>query len=266
MQRFALLYERLDRSTATGDKRAALVDYFRTAPPHDAAWALWLLAGGKVGGTRSRIATTGELRAWAAAESGNPDWLVEASHHAVGDLAETLALLLDDPIEPGDDIGLAEWAEQRLIPVANAEPDVRRAVVIDAWRSLCFRERLAFNKLLTGALRVGVSAGLVQKALAELSGLDVARIAQRMLGRWTPSPDFLRTLLSTQEQPGDAALPYPFFLASPLEGPPEQLGPIDDWLLERKWDGIRLQLIRRGPDIAVWSRGEERMDGRFPEI
>ncbi len=266
MQRFALLYERLDRSTATGDKRAALVDYFRTAPPHDAAWALWLLAGGKVGGTRSRIATTGELRAWAAAESGNPDWLVEASHHAVGDLAETLALLLDDPIEPGDDIGLAEWAEQRLIPVANAEPDVRRAVVIDAWRSLCFRERLAFNKLLTGALRVGVSAGLVQKALAELSGLDVARIAQRMLGRWTPSPDFLRTLLSTQEQPGDAALPYPFFLASPLEGPPEQLGPIDDWLLERKWDGIRLQLIRRGPDIALWSRGEERMDGRFPEI
>lgn len=266
MRRFALLYEQLDRSTGIGDKRAALIAYFRSAPPHDAAWALWLLAGGKVGGSRARIATTGELRAWVGAESGNPGWLVEASHHAVGDLAETLALLLDDPPAAGEDVSLAQWVELRLIPVANAEVEVRRAVVVSAWRSLRFRERLAFNKLLTGALRVGVSSGLVQAALAELSGLEVARIAQRMLGRWTPSPVFLENLLSPQVQPGDAALPYPFFLASPLEVMPQKLGPIDDWLLEWKWDGIRLQLIRRGADIALWSRGEERMDGRFPEI
>ena len=204
MRRFAALYERLDRSTGTGDKRAALVDYFRDAPPHDAAWALWLLAGGKVGGARARIASTGELRAWIAEETGNPDWLVEASHHAVGDLAETLALLLDDPAVPVEDAGLAEWIEQRLVPVANADPEARRAVVVSAWRGLCFRERLAFNKLLTGALRVGVSAGLVQKALAELSGLDVALIAQRMLGRWTPSEAFMRSLMSPDAQPGDA--------------------------------------------------------------
>ena len=266
MRRFAALYERLDRSTGTGDKRTALVDYFRDAPPRDAAWALWLLAGGKVGGARAKIAATGELRAWIALESGNPDWLVEASHHAVGDLAETLALLLDDPVEPGPDIGLAEWIEQRLVPVANADPEARRAVVVSAWRSLCFGERLVFNKLLTGALRVGVSAGLVQKALAELSGLDVALIAQRMLGRWTPSAGFLESLLSPDVQPGDAELPYPFFLASPLESEAAALGDIGDWLLEWKWDGIRLQLIRRGADIALWSRGEERMDGRFPEI
>ena len=266
MRRFAALYERLDRSTGTGDKRTALVDYFRDAPPRDAAWALWLLAGGKVGGARAKIAATGELRSWIALESGNPDWLVEASHHAVGDLAETLALLLDDPVEPGPDIGLAEWIEQRLVPVANADPEARRAVVVSAWRSLCFGERLVFNKLLTGALRVGVSAGLVQKALAELSGLDVALIAQRMLGRWTPSAGFLESLLSPDVQPGDAELPYPFFLASPLESEAAALGDIGDWLLEWKWDGIRLQLIRRGADIALWSRGEERMDGRFPEI
>ena len=139
-------------------------------------------------------------------------------------------------------------------------------MVVSAWRSLCFGERLVFNKLLTGALRVGVSAGLVQKALAELSGLDVALIAQRMLGRWTPSAGFLESLLSPDVQPGDAELPYPFFLASPLESEAAALGDIGDWLLEWKWDGIRLQLIRRGADIALWSRGEERMDGRFPEI
>lgn len=267
MRRFAALYERLDRSTGTTDKRRALMDYFRSAPRRDAAWALWLLAGGKVGGARSRIASTGELRTWIGEESETPQWLVEACHHQVGDLAETLALLLDDlPGDAAAGLGLADWIERRLAPVANAEVEARRTVVVEAWRSLAFRERLAFNKLLTGALRVGVSQGLVQQALAEMSGVEIALIAQRMLGRWTPGEAFLDSLLSPDPQPGDAALPYPFFLASPLEGPPEALGAIDDWLLEWKWDGIRLQLIRRGPEAALWSRGEERMDGRFPEI
>ena len=266
MRRFAALYERLDRSTGTGDKQAALVGYFRDAPARDAAWALWFLAGDKLGRAGGRIATTAELRAWAGEVSGNPDWLVEASHHAVGDLAETLALLVDEPVHLSPDIGLADWIEGRLKPIANADAKARQDVVVSAWRSLCFRERLVFNKVLTGALRVGVSSGLVQKALAELSGVDIARIAQRMLGRWTPSAAFLHSLLSPDEQAGDAALPYPFYLASPLEIEAQTLGDIGDWLLEWKWDGIRLQLIRRGTDIALWSRGEERMDGRFPEI
>ena len=295
MRRFAALYERLDRSTGTLDKRRALVAYFRDAPPRDAAWALWLLAGGKIGGARAKIAGTGELRTWIGEESGTPDWLVEACHHQVGDLAETLALLLDDPpaaadvgvpgeagdgdrapgavdtldgigVNRTDEASLADWIERRLAPIANAEPEARRAVVVGAWHSLAFRERLAFNKLLTGALRVGVSQGLVQKALAEMSGVDIALIAQRMLGRWTPSAAFLEGLLSAEPQAGDAALPYSFFLASPLEGAPDALGPIEEWLLEWKWDGIRLQLIRRDGAVALWSRGEERMDGRFPEI
>ncbi|MBJ6983718.1 ATP-dependent DNA ligase [Luteimonas sp. MC1750] len=273
MRRFAALYERLDRSTGTADKRRALVEYFRDAPPRDAAWALWLLSGGKIGGARAKIAATGELRTWIGEETGTPDWLVEACHHQVGDLAETLALLLDDPpvddslpTHARDEPSLADWIEHRLAPVANAEPELRRAVIVDAWHQLVFRERLVFNKLLTGALRVGVSQGLVQQALAELSGVDIAMIAQRMLGRWTPGAGFLETLLSPEPQPGDAALPYPFFLASPLEVDAATLGPLEEWLLEWKWDGIRLQLIRRPGEIALWSRGEERMDGRFPEI
>jgi DNA ligase-1 len=265
MQRFARLYQRLDRSTATRDKRAALVDYFRDAPAEDAAWALWLLSGGKVGGARAKIATSTELRAWVADESGLAPWLVDDSYHQVGDLAETLALLLDDPSEE-DDAPLHEWIESRLLAVAGKDEATRRAAVVGAWRTLAFDARLAFNKLLTGALRVGVSQRTVQQALAEYSGVDIARIAQRMLGAWTPSPGFLRDLLTHEELPGDRRQPYPFFLASPIEVEPATLGPVDDWVLEWKWDGIRVQLIRRDGEVALWSRGEERLDGRFPEI
>jgi DNA ligase 1 len=299
MRRFAGLYRELDQSTATLDKRAALVRYFRDAPPRDAAWALHLLAGGKVAGAKTRIATTRELREWIGEASGLPDWLVDDSYDQVGDLAETLALLLDDPPARGEDVALSDWIERRLWPVANQDVALRREVVVSAWRSLAFDERLVFNKLLTGSLRVGVSQRLVQQALAEMSGIDIARIAQRMLGSWTPTPEFLADLLSPDELPGDRQQPYPFFLATPLEAvlradaaddasaedaaaaptddaPPalandpdavaRALGPVDDWLLEWKWDGIRLQLIRRGGEVALWSRGEERLDGRFPEI
>ena len=266
MRRFAELFARLDRSTATGDKRAALVAYFRDAPARDAAWALWLLAGGKIGGAKARIAGSAELRAWVGEESGTPAWLVDASYDAVGDLAETLALLLDGPGAGVADLPLHAWIEQRLLPVANADAPTRRAAIVAAWRSLPFDQRFLFNKLLTGALRVGVSRGLVQQALAEASGVPIALIAQRMLGDWAPTPGFLQRLTSLEAQPGDASSPYPFFLASPLESAPDALGAIDDWLLEWKWDGIRLQLIRRAGESALWSRGEERLDGRFPEV
>lgn len=266
MKAFAALYQRLDRSTATGDKRAALVDYFRQAPPHDAAWALYLLSGGKVGGARHRIAASGELRAWVSDVAGLPAWLVEDSYEQVGDLAETLTLLVDEPAGEAGDRPLSEWIESHLLGVANQDPAVRRAAVEAGWRMLPAPQRLVFNKLLTGALRVGVSQRLVQQALAELSGLDIARIAQRMLGEWVPSPGLLASLLSHEEQPLDRQQPYPFFLASPLENDAATLGPVQDWLLEWKWDGIRLQLLRRRGEVALWSRGEERLDGRFPEI
>jgi len=262
MKRFAALSRELDRSTATLDKRAALAAYFREAPPEDAVWALWLLAGGKL----ARIANTRELREWLSVESGTPGWLVDESHAHVGDLAETLTLLVDDPPVSQPDISLRDWIEQRLLPFAGGDPDRRRDAVVSGWRRLASDERLVFNKLLTGALRVGVSQRLVQQALADMSGIDIARIAQRMLGAWVPTPGFLRDLLSEDELPTDRQQPYPFFLASPLDLAPDGLGPIEDWLLEWKWDGIRLQLIRRVGDVALWSRGEERLDGRFPEI
>ena len=264
MKQFADLYRELDQSTATLDKRAALVRYFREAPPADAAWAVWLLSGGKL----AKIANNRELREWIVQETGQPDWLVDDSYDHVGDLAETLTLLFDDPPAAAayEDRALVDWIETILLPVANQEAELRRSAVVGGWRALPFNQRLLFNKLLTGALRVGVSQRLVQQALAEMSGIEIARIAQRMLGAWTPTPQFLGDLLTQAELPGDRQQPYPFFLASPLENAAESLGDIGDWRLEWKWDGIRLQLIRRSGEVALWSRGEERLDGRFPEI
>jgi len=262
MKGFAQCYTELDRSTGTLDKRAGLIAYFREVPPDDAVWALWLLSGGKLKG----IANTRELREWISEETDTAAWLVDDSYDHVGDLAETLTLLMDDPAQSCEEFTLRDWIELRLLPMARGDVVERRASVIAAWRCLPADERLVFNKLLTGALRVGVSERLVQQALAELSGLDIARIAQRMLGSWSPSPAFLRDLLSHEELPSDRQQPYPFFLASPLESDADALGAIEDWLLEWKWDGIRVQLIRRRGEVALWSRGEERLDGRFPEI
>lgn len=262
MKAFAALYQTLEHSTGTLDKRAAIAAYVRTTPRADAAWGLWLLAGNKL----RRIAASGELRSWCGEVAGLPAWLVDDSYSHVGDLAETLALLLPPTPSPAADVPLHAWIEQRLLPVAGADVDTRRRMVVDAWMQLPEGERLVFTKLLTGALRIGVSLRLVQQALADLSGVPIALLAQRMLGDWPPTPAFLDALLSTEAQDSDREQPYPFFLASPLDGAVEQLGDIGDWLLEWKWDGIRLQIIRRRGEVALWSRGEERLDGRFPEI
>ena len=263
MRRFARLFQRLDRSTATLEKRAALIDYFREAAPEDAVWALFLLSGRKL----ARIAQSGELRGWIARESGIAPWLVDESYAHVGDLAETLTLLLDDPAPPERvEAPLRHWVEDVLLPLRGKDPETRRLAVVAGWHALPSTERLLFNKLLTGSLRVGVSQRLVQTALAELTGIDIARLAQRMMGDWPPTPEFLAGLLQPEVTLADTQQPYPFFLASPLESPPDTLGEIGEWLLEWKWDGIRLQLIRRGNTTALWSRGEERLDGRFPEI
>ncbi len=262
MERFAALYQRLDRTTATSEKQAAIADYLGQADPASASWAVWLLCGGRLRG----LVRSGELRSWVATASGTPDWLVEESYSHVGDLAETCTLLLPEPDSEPPMRSLTVWIEQHLLPLKGAEEEPRREAVISAWWALPYAQRLVYTKLLTGALRVGVAQGLVQRVLAQMSGLPVATIAQRLLGDWTPSAEFHAALLSIAPQRGDRAQPYPFFLASPLEKAPDQLGAIDDWQLEWKWDGIRLQLIRRDGELALWSRGEERLDGRFPEI
>ena len=270
MKRFARLYEELDATTATGAKVDSLVSYFEHAPPADAAWATYFLAGGKP----RQVVATSALRELACRLAGLEPWLFEECYQAVGDLAETIAHVLPPAGSPSD-IGLADWVEQRLLPLRGSDPAEQMQRIAGWWNELDTTDRFLLVKLIGGGFRVGVSKLLVQRALARVSGLDAKVIAQRMMGytdarSLAPAARFEALLVRDGEGPADAGQPYPFFLAHALNDPVERfetlLGPPSDWLVEWKYDGIRAQVVKRAGQVWVWSRGEELVTERFPEI
>ena len=262
MRRFADLYGTLDASTRTHAKVAALVAYFRAVPPADAAWATYFLTGRKL----ARAVKSRDLRAAALSLAQIPEWLFDASYDAVGDLAETIALVLPPPTGT-DERDLAAWVETELAPLAGLPPaDVQRRLA-EAWLRLDRDGRFVFTKLVTGAFRVGVARQLVLRGLAEAYDVSVADVAQRLVGDWPPTAEF-REIVRGEHAASAAVLhrPYPFFLAHPLEREPETLGPLAEWQAEWKWDGIRAQLLTRTDGASLWSRGEELVNDAFPEM
>lgn len=270
MRRYAQLYQALDASTSTQAKVAALCGYLRAAPPADAAWAVYFLAGGKP----RQAVPTAVLREAACASAGIDDWLFEASYQAVGDLAETIAHVLP----PGDvagaaaqDTGLADWMTQGVLPLRGQPPEAQRQWLVQAWGRLDAPGRFLLVKLIGGGLRVGVSRLLVQRALAEVAGVDPALMAQRLVG-WTdarnpPTAERYAALLAPADaQSGPAGQPYPFYLAHALASAPAELGPVADWRVEWKYDGVRVQAVKRAGQVWLWSRGEELVTERFPEV
>jgi ATP-dependent DNA ligase len=263
MRRFAQLYVALDRTASTSAKRDAMAAYFADAPAADAAWAVYVLSGGKL----KRTATATELRLALAQATDYPDWLIEDSYQHVGDFAETVALMLPQRSTGDNDIPLAQWMEQRLPALRPLESAQRVAAVIGWWQEVPREQVFVLNKLLTGSLRVGVSRRLVVQALAQWADLPSDLLAHRLSGDWRPHGNAMSALRANADvDEGISDRPYPFFLASAWEAEPAALGAREEWLAEWKWDGIRAQLMRRGLDTRLWSRGEERLDGRFPEI
>jgi len=261
MKNFAGLCEELDRTTKTTEKVAALRRYFEKASPADAAWAVYFLSGGKA----KRLIQAWKLRAWAGEAAGIPDWLFDESYEAVGDLAETIALILP-PSSGTDNTPLHIWVEERLLPLRKAAEEEKRRAILQAWRELAEEERFVFNKLITRTFRVGVSMMMLIRALSELSGIDTSIIAGRLSGSWHPTADVYKSLLSARPDAGNLSRPFPFFLAYPLDEEPGSLGPVDTWQAEWKWDGIRAQLMRRGGKTFLWSRGGEFITTGFPEM
>jgi len=261
MRAFTQLYATLDATTRTNEKIAAMAAYFHQAAPADAAWAIFFLSGRRP----KRLLGSGLLRQWAAELSGIPEWLLVESYSAVGDSAETATLLLP-PAPAIDDEPLHGWVETRVLPLYALDETGQQAAVLDAWARLDETGRFVYNKLITGALRVGVSQRLLVRALAEVSGIDDEAIAHRLMGSWEPTPDFYTALLSPDTEDADVSRPYPFFLAYPLETEPAALGDVAEWQAEWKWDGIRAQLIRRQGETFLWTRGEELVTDRYPEV
>jgi len=280
MQAFADLYDALDASTATSDKVAALVRYFQSVEPEDAAWGLYFLAGGKP----RQLVPTAVLRSTACQLSGVDVWLFDECYQAVGDLAETIALILPPTLaEDGagnegsadEAAGLAVWVQERLLPLRGLSPPEQSQRLATYWAGLDAASRFLFVKLIGGGLRVGVSKLLVQRALAQHAGLDAKLLAQRLVG-WTdasatPSAARFAALLAPAgSDSGPAGQPYPFFLAHALQAETQilgsVLGDVADWLVEWKYDGIRAQVVKRDGQVWIWSRGEELMSGCFPEV
>jgi DNA ligase-1 len=261
MRRFADLYTALDSTNSTRAKLKALAAYLSSADPADGAWAVYLLSGGK---PRQAVPTR-FMWQLAADSAGIPPWLFAECYAAVGDFAETVAHVLPDPGQPSE-LPLAEWVERRLLPLRGLPEAELRARLTQYWCELDDRGRLLWNKLITGSFRVGVSRQLVIRALADVAGIDPKLMAQRLTGSWTPSAPAYRALLDAVEMAPRLGQPYPFFLAHPLEVPARELGEVTLWQVEWKWDGIRAQLIRRGGDTFLWSRGDELITERFPEI
>jgi DNA ligase-1 len=266
MRRFSRLFSELDATTSTNEKVEALTRYFDEAPPRDAAWAVYFLAGGKP----RQVVKTASLVGLACHLAGIDAWLFDECYQSVGDLAETIALVLPAPSRRSD-FGLAHWITDRLLPLRGAPPEQQAAALADWFDELQPDERFLLIKLIGGGFRVGVSKLLVQRALAQHGALDAKLVAQRMMG-WTdartpPSAARLQSLLAKEAQPVlDAGQPYPFFLAHQLQAAPESLGSPADWLAEWKYDGIRAQIVRRAGQVWIWSRGEELVTERFPEV
>jgi DNA ligase-1 len=268
MREFARLYADLDETTATNRKLEALQNYFEHAAPENAAWAVYFLAGGK---PRQAVPSK-VLREAAIAYAGLDEWLFEESHAAVGDMAETIAHILPPPKRQSD-IGLAVWMEERIGPLRGADPGFIREKLFEYWDELTWRERFLFVKLIGGGFRVGVSKLLVTRALAAIAAVDAKLIAQRLMG-WTDgrvrptAAGFLQLIAAQSEDEHKlrGGQPYPFFLAHQLAGDPADLGALSDWQVEWKYDGIRAQLVRRGGQNYLWSRGEDLITERFPEL
>jgi DNA ligase-1 len=267
VRRFTELYFDLDASNRSGDKQAALESYFKTVPAEDAAWALAFFSGRGV--APKRPVSSSNLRAWAAEHAALPLWLVETCHAEVGDLSETLSLLLPDRGRATEEP--LHLFVRRLVDLHGTGPEEQKRRLIEIWDSLDQYQKLVFHKMLGGSFRVGVQRRMLVKALAAASAVDPAVIEHRLGGTYKPTPQAFHAIVrpdapGTSGPSADPARPYPFCLAHPLEQPAETLGDITDWHLEWKWDGIRAQIIRRVDTTMIWSRGEELLNDAFPEL
>lgn len=264
MIQFADLFIQLDRTNATNEKVHAIANYFVGSSPEDMAWAVYILSGRRL----KRLVSRKLLKEWLADISGYPLWMIDECYNTVGDFAEVVSLLSPDNEidEPLTQRSLTDWMTSNIKQLSSIADEKKREYIQYWWLHLPKSTAFLVTKLITGALRVGVSQGIVAKALHESTGIDRDVIVHRLMGDWQPNTAFIEQLTNPDTQFEDHSRPYPFFLASPLTQAVDSLGDVSEWQAEWKWDGIRAQLIKRQNNIYLWSRGEDLVSDQFPEI
>ncbi len=260
MKQLADLFYELDATNRTNEKVALMKTYFSQVSDEDKVWTIALFSGRKP----ARPINSTLLRKWAIAFANIPPWLFEESYHVVGDLAETIALLLPEPLETSE---MSLTATIHLIvSMAVLTEEQKKEIIYQIWQSHTTKERFVFNKLITGSFRIGVSQSLMVAALAQFTTVDKNKIFHRIMGNWNPQEISFHDLIYSENKDDDLSKPYPFYLAYPIEDTPEGLGNPEEWQAEWKWDGIRSQLIKRNGQLFLWSRGEELITDKFPEV
>ncbi len=263
MRLFADLVHKLGTHTKTNDKINALIEYFSAGTPEDKVWMIALFSGRRP----RRTISPAKLQEWCAELIGLPLWLFAESYHTVGDLSETIALLIPDREEIIDHPSSKSlsWYVEQFLALEKSDDAEKKSFILRSWQELNSRERFVFNKLLSSTFRVGVSQSMMVNALARLVKLESSVIAHRISGNWDPAATSFAELLSEHSATVDHSKPYPFYLAYALEEEPATLGEPELWQAEWKWDGIRGQVIKRNGLLFVWSRGEDLITEKFPE-
>jgi DNA ligase 1 len=258
LKRFVKLYKELDSTSGTNDKLDALVRYFQESTDEDKVWCIALLTGKRP----TRPVKTGLMKTWAAELAGIPQWLFDECYYATGDLGEVLSLLITHE-GSSDSKPLHLWMKE-LEEIRKKSDEEKKIYVINAWSVLNQSERFVFNKLIGGSFRIGISSGSIVNALSKYCEQSPSAIQFALSGKWNPATTSFKDLMSGKDS--EISKPYPFFLANGIDFPAEDLGPVQDWIIEKKWDGIRGQLIKRKGEMFVWSRGEELITDSFPEF
>jgi DNA ligase-1 len=261
LELFANLVSELSSSTKSNEKIQSLIDYFTIAPDADKVWVIAIFSGRKP----RRAVNSRLMREWCIEMAKIPEWLFNECYHTVGDLSETLALLLPDEKDENQKTQSLSYYLEKFISIEKEDEAVKKKFIVDSWQQMNKNERFVFNKFITGSFRIGVSQKTIVNALAKVVELSPSVIAHRISGNWDPVITTFKDLLSESASLSDFSKPYPFYLAYAIDDDVENLGDINEWQAEWKWDGIRGQIIKRNNELFVWSRGEELMTDKFPE-
>ncbi|MAP55814.1 ATP-dependent DNA ligase [Altibacter sp.] len=261
MKAFAELIKTLDSTNKTTRKVAALTDYFLKADDADKLWTIAILSHRRP----KRPVNTTLLRQWASEISNIPLWLFEESYHIVGDLAETIALVVPSS-EGRTHKSLSQYISEISALKDLPEAD-KKAYLQENWLQQTYFERFVFNKIITGSFRIGVSQKLMTRALSKATEIDEDILAYKLMGDWTPQTTTYKKLILEENEDDYLSKPYPFYLAYAVEDAfQKELEPVEQWSFEHKWDGIRAQVILRNDEVFVWSRGEELVTDKYPEF